>query len=78
MIRSEDLKRIINSIPDGSVVTLGGNWNVNIESVTVETTSFDYLQADLKLSDGFSIVKDGFVSDLFDELRRACERRGRG
>ena len=76
MIRSEDLKRMINLIPDGAVVTLGGNLNVNIESVTVETTPFDYLQVDLKLSDGFSIVKDGFVSGLFDELRRAYESKG--
>ena len=78
MIRSEDLKRMINLIPDGAVVTLGGNWDVNIESVTVETTPFDYLQADLKLSDGFGIVKDGFVGSMFDELRRAYERKGRG
>lgn len=76
MIRSEDLKRMINLIPDGAVVTLGGNLNVNIESVTVETTPFDYLQADLKLSDGFSIVKDDFVSGLFDDLRRAYESKG--
>ena len=78
MIRIEELKRMINSIPDGAVVTLNGNPNVDIVSFCVETTPFDYLQVDLKLSDGFSIVKDGFVDSLFDDLRRACERRGRG
>lgn len=76
MIRSEDLKRMVNSIPDGAVVTLNGNPNVDIVSVRVETTPFDYLMADLKLSDGFSIVKDEFVSGMYDELRRAYERKG--
>ena len=78
MIRSEELKRMVNSIPDGAVVTLNGNPNVDIVSIHVETTPFDYLAADLKLSDGFSIVMDGFVDFMFDELRRACERKGRG
>lgn len=76
MMRIEDLKRMVNSIPDGAVVTLNGNPNVDIVSIHVETTPFDYLQADLKLSDGFSIVKDGFIDFMFDELRRACERKG--
>lgn len=76
MMRIEDLKRMINSIPDGAVVTLNGNQNVDIVSIHVETTPFDYLAADLKLSDGFSIVKDEFVSGMYDELRRAYERKG--
>ena len=76
MMRIEDLKRMINSIPDGAVVTLDGNPNVDIVSFCVETTPFDYLNAELKLSDGFSIVKDEFVSGMYDELRRAYERNG--
>lgn len=76
MMRSEDLKRMINAIPDGAVVLLNGNPNVNIVSVHVETTPFEYLDADLKLSDGFSIVKDDFVKGLYDELRRAYDSKG--
>ena len=37
MMRSEDLKRMINAIPDGAVVSLNGNPNVDIESISVET-----------------------------------------
>ena len=76
MMRSEDLKRMINAIPDGAVVSLNGNPNVDIGSVSVETTPFGYCNSNLKLTDGFSIVKDGFVSGLFDELRRAYESKG--
>ena len=76
MMRSEDLKRMINAIPDGAVVLLNGNPNVDIVSVHVETTPFEYLDADLKLSDGFSIVKDDFVKGLYDELRRAYDSKG--
>lgn len=76
MMRSEDLKRMINAIPDGAMVLLNGNPNVDIVSVHVETTPFEYLDADLKLSDGFSIVKDNFVNGLYDELRRAYESKG--
>ena len=76
MMRSEDLKRMINAIPDGAVVSLNGTPNVDIESISVETTPFGYCNSNLKLTDGFSIVKDGFVSGLFDELRRAYESKG--
>lgn len=76
MMRSEDLKRMINAIPDGAVVSLNGNPNVDIESIRVETTPFGYYNSNLRLTDGFSIVKDGFVSGLFDELRRAYESKG--
>ena len=61
---------IVSAIPDNAGVTLNGNWNVNIESVTVETDSFGGFLADLKLTSGFSLVKDDFMSGLFDQLRR--------
>lgn len=76
MMRSEDLKRMINAIPDGAVVLLNGNPNVDIESVSVSTTPFDYCDANLGLTKGFSIVKDDFVSGLYDELRRAYQSKG--
>jgi len=75
MILGSDLKRMINMIPDDAGVTLNGNWDVNIDSVTVESGACG-LRADLKLTDGFSLVKDNFVSGLYDELRRAYERKG--
>lgn len=76
MMRSEDLKRMINAIPDGAVVLLNGNPNVDIVSIKIETTPFDHYDADLGLTKGFSIVKDDFVNGLYDELRRACESKG--
>ena len=69
MITGAELKMIVSAIPDNAGVTLNGNWNVNIESVTVETDSFGGFLADLKLTNGFSLVKDDFVSGLFDQLR---------
>ena len=76
MIRGSDLKRMINMIPDDAGVTLNGNWNVNIESVTVDSGGCGGPTADLKLTDGFSLVKDDFVSGLYDKLRSAYESKG--
>ena len=75
MIRGSDLKRMVNMIPDDAGVTLNGNWNVDIVSVSVETDPFG-LVANLKLTDGFSLVMDDFVSGLYDELRSAYEGKG--
>ncbi len=76
MMKSEELKRMINAIPDGAVVSLNGNPNVDIVSIKVETTPFDHYDASLGLTGGFSIVKDDFINGLYDELRRACESKG--
>jgi len=74
MILGSDLKRMIAMIPDDAGVTINGNWDVNIESVSVECSCMG-LTADLKLTEGFGLVKNDFVSGLYDELRRAYERK---
>ena len=74
MILGSDLKRMIAMIPDDAGVTINGNWDVNIESVSVECGCMG-LKADLKLTEGFGLVKNDFVSGLYDELRRAYERK---
>ena len=69
MMQAKILKDMINMISDDAIVMLNGNPKVNIESVTVENTSFDYLSADLKLTDGFRLCTNSFMDCLFEQLR---------
>ena len=73
MITGKELKRMLSLIPDRAVVTINGNPNVDIVEVEGETTPFDY-HVNLKLTSGFSIVKDSFVDELYSELKGAYEK----
>jgi len=64
MITGKELKRMIDLIPDSAVVTINGNWMVDVSEVTVETTP-NGLMADLQLTKGFSITKDSVLAELF-------------
>ena len=69
MMYGRDLKRLIDMIPPDAVVSINGNPNVDIESVTVETGPFGCLDATLHLSKGFQLCKDEFIDDLFEKLK---------
>ncbi len=69
MMYGRDLKRLVDMIPLDALVTINGNPNVDIESVTVETAPFGGLNADLQLTKGFQICKDDFIKDLFEKLK---------
>lgn len=72
MMRMKDLKWMLNGIPDEAVVTIDGNYNVDIVSISAETM-FDGILCDLKLSQGFSITKDSILDSFMAELKRAYE-----
>lgn len=69
MISGKDLKRMVSLIPDNAVVTINGNYNVDIIQVRVETTDVDGLLADLRLTPGYSITKDSVMEEMFKDLR---------
>lgn len=73
MITGKDLKRMLSWIPDNAAVTVNGNPNVDIVEVKGETTPFG-IDVELKLTAGFSIVKDSFVDGLYNELKGAYEK----
>ena len=68
MILMKDLKRMLDILPDNSVVTINGNYNVDIVSVFAETT-FDGIRCDLKLTPGYSITKDSVMDAMFGQLK---------
>lgn len=68
MMLAKDLKEMLKMIPDNAVVTINGNYNVDIESVSVEFT--DNVTANLKLSEGFSITCDKVIDRIFADLKR--------
>lgn len=57
MITGKDLKRMVSAIPDSAVVTIDGQYMVDIQEIRVDTTP-DGPLADLKLTDGYSIIND--------------------
>ena len=70
MITGEELKRMVNLIPDRAVVTINGNRNVDIISVDGEI--YGHLPCwNLRLTPGFSIVTDEFLDGWADALRSA-------
>lgn len=68
MITGKDLKRMLSLIPDDAVVTVNGNYNVDIVQVKMET-DFQGLQADLMLTPGYSITKDSVMTEMFKDLQ---------
>ena len=58
MMLAKDLKRIVNQIPDDMPVTLGGNWDCNIEGLSIQAGDWT---ADLKISERYCIVLKEFV-----------------
>lgn len=66
MIIAKDLKRIINAIPDNVAVTIGGNYDCNIESFTYETMTGI---ADLHLSENYEIIKTDFLDAIFQQSK---------
>ena len=69
MMYGRDLKRLIDMIPPDAIVTINGNRDVDIESVTVETAPFGGMDATLHLTKGFQLCKDEFIDDLFEKLK---------
>ncbi|MBR4817627.1 MAG: hypothetical protein IKZ72_03185 [Bacteroidales bacterium] len=69
MMYGRDLKRLIDMIPPDAIVTINGNRDVDIESVTVETAPFGGMDATLHLTKGFQLCKDEFMDDLFEKLK---------
>ena len=65
MMYAKDLKRIVNQLPDDWIVSLGGS-DCNIEGFKYEDGV-----ADLKLSDGYGIVRNDFIDSMFLSLRNA-------
>lgn len=65
MMYAKELKRIVNQFPDDWIVSLGGS-DCNIEG-------FRYKDgvADLKLSDGYGIVRNDFIDSMFLLLKNA-------
>ncbi len=62
---------MVEAIPDDAYVTVNGNHNVSVESVTVESADpFGYIHSDLKLTPGFSITKDSVMDEMFGALKR--------
>ena len=69
MMYGRYLKRLIDMIPPDAIVTINGNRDVDIESVTVETAPFGGMDATLHLTKGFQLCKDEFMDDLFEKLK---------
>lgn len=70
MITGKDLKRMVEAIPDDAYVTVNGNYNVSVESVTVESADpFGYIHSDLKLTSGYSLTKDSVMQEMFKDLQ---------
>ena len=68
MITGKDLKRMVEAIPDDAYVTVNGNYNVSVESVTVESADpFGYIHSDLKLTSGYSLTKDSVLNEMFKQ-----------
>lgn len=68
MISGKELKRMVSLIPDNAVVTINGNYNVDITQVKMET-DMDGLLVDLLLTPGYSITKDSVMQEMFKDLQ---------
>lgn len=72
MVLAEDLKRIINQIPDKVPVSLGDSYDCDITGFSFDTSEG---VAKLHMTEGFGIVKNEFVDSLFDSIKKAYEAR---
>lgn len=68
MMLMKDLKWMLSTVPDEALVTIDGNYNVNIEKIHYEVGS-DCV-CDLRLTEGYSVTKDSIIKGMFDCLRR--------
>ena len=67
MIQAKKLKEIVNQIPDNAYVTIGGNERCNIVGHTERLDSDNpILVADLKLSEGYTVVTTDFIDTMFN------------
>ncbi len=67
MITGKDLKRMVEAIPDDAIVLINKNQNVSIVSVDVST--FPWLNASINLTPGFSLTKDSVMKEMFKDLQ---------
>lgn len=67
MMSGKDLKRMVSMIPDNAVVTVNGNYYVDITNINVEA-GMD-IRADLRLTEGYSITKDSVLDGMFESLK---------
>ena len=63
---ARDLKRMLDEIPDNVPVSIGESYDCDIVSF-----SFDASEgiAKLMLTEGFGIVTDSFIDNLFDSMK---------
>ena len=74
MIIGKDLKRMVALIPDDAIVRLGGSYKCDIVSVSVETSAFNYLEADLKLTEGWSVQNDKLLNSAIKMNNEVYEK----
>ena len=68
MMLMKDLRMMLDVAPDNAVVTINGNYNVNIVSIKLEA-EFDGISCDLMLTPGYSITKDSVLTEMFNSLK---------
>lgn len=76
MILGKDLKAYVALIPDDAVVFIDDNQNVSIERVSVSSDPF--LNANLELTQGYSITKDSVIDEMFGRLKSHMEGLANG
>lgn len=74
MMLLKDLRRMLDVLPDNTLVIINGNYDCNIESIKAET-DFDGIICDLRLTDGWSITKDSVLSEMFTALKAHAAHR---
>ena len=70
----KEIRMMLNAIPDDAAVTINDNYNVDIVSVSAETTPFG-IKADLKITSGYSITMDSVLDGMMETLKHAYETR---
>lgn len=69
MMMAKNLKAIIDQFPDNAVVSLGDNWDCNIEGWSYDTE--DGI-VKLKLTDGFTIIAKDFIDGMFSAFENSA------
>lgn len=69
MMMAKDLKAIIDQFPDNAVVSLGDNWDCNIEGWSYDTA--DGI-VKLKLTDGFTIIAKDSIDGMFSAFENSA------
>lgn len=68
MITSNELKRLLESVPDYTPIMIDGNPNVDIIGVQIDLGT-DAWVANLQITEGFSVTKDSIIKSMFECLK---------